>query len=97
MTRYKLVNGERVAFTAEEETARDADEAVWATKVAEEAKVFCQKQRTGEANTTKNIYPQIGDQLDLLFHAIEADTDLKTKFADFYNAIKAVKDAYPKP
>ena len=97
MTRYKLVNGEKVAFTAEEETARDADEAVWATKVAEEAKVFYQKQRTGEANTTKNIYPQIGDQLDLLFHAIEADTDLKTKFADFYNAIKTVKDAYPKP
>ena len=97
MTRYKLVNGERVAFTAEEETARDADEAVWATKVAEEAKVFYQKQRTGEAYTTENIYPQIGDQLDLLFHAIEADTDLKTKFADFYNAIKTVKDAYPKP
>ena len=97
MTRYKLVNGERVAFTAEEETVRDADEAAWATKVAEEAKVFYQKQRTGEAGTTKNIYPRITDQLDLLFHAIEADTDLKTKFADFYNAIKVVKDAYPKP
>ena len=97
MTRYKLVNGERVAFTAEEEAARVAEEAEQATKAAEEAKVFYQKQRTGEADTTKNIYPQIGDQLDLLFHAIEADTDLKTKFADFYNAIKAVKDAYPKP
>ena len=97
MTRYKLVNGERVAFTAEEETARVAEEAAWAAQVAEEAKVLYQKQRTGEAGTTKNIYPQIGDQLDLLFHAIEADTDLKTKFADFYNAIKAVKDAYPKP
>ena len=97
MTRYKLVNAERIAFTAEEETVRDADEAAWATKIAEEAKVLYQKQRTGEADTTKNIYPQIGDQLDLLFHAIEADTDLKTKFADFYNAIKTVKDAYPKP
>ena len=97
MTRYKLVNGERVAFTAEEEAARDAEEAEQATKAAEEAKVFYQKQRTGEADTTKNIYPQIGDQLDLLFHAIEADTDLKTKFVDFYNAIKTVKDAYPKP
>jgi hypothetical protein len=97
MTRYYLKNGERVAFTAEEEAARDAEEAEQATKAAEEAKVFYQKQRTGEADTTKNIYPQIGDQLDLLFHAIEADTDLKTKFADFYNAIKAVKDAYPKP
>ena len=27
MTRYHLINGERVAFTAEEETARDAEEA----------------------------------------------------------------------
>lgn len=97
MTRYHLINGERVAFTAEEETARDTEETAWATKVAEEAKVLYQKQRTGEADTTKNIYPQIGDQLDLLFHAIEADTDLKIKFADFYNAIKSVKDAYPKP
>ena len=97
MTRYKLVNGEKVAFTAEEETTRDADEAAWATLVAEEAKVLYQRQRTGDAGTTENIYPQIGDQLDLLFHAIEADTDLKTKFAEFYNAIKAVKDAYPKP
>jgi len=29
MTRYRMKNGERVAFTAEEETARDAEELVW--------------------------------------------------------------------
>ena len=29
MTRYKMINGERVAFTAEEETARDAEELAW--------------------------------------------------------------------
>ena len=97
MTRYYLKNGERVAFTAEEEAARDAEEAEQATRATEAAKVFYQKQRTGEAGTTKNIYPKITEQLDLLFHAIEADTDLKTKFADFYSVIKAVKDSYPKP
>ena len=42
-------------------------------------------------------YPAIGDQLDLLWHAIDADTDLKSKFSAFYNSIKAVKDANPKP
>jgi len=42
-------------------------------------------------------YPAIGDQLDLLWHAIDADADLKVKFASFYNSIKAVKDANPKP
>ena len=30
MPRYKMVNGERIQFTAAEETARDAEEAAWA-------------------------------------------------------------------
>jgi len=30
MTRYKNINGVRVQFTAEEEAARDAEEAAWA-------------------------------------------------------------------
>ena len=30
MTRYHRINGERVQFTAEEETARDAEEQAWA-------------------------------------------------------------------
>ena len=29
MTRYKLVNGERIQFTAEEEAQRDQEEADW--------------------------------------------------------------------
>ena len=29
MARHKMVNGVRIQFTAEEETARDAEEAVW--------------------------------------------------------------------
>ena len=39
-------------------------------------------------------YPTIGDQLDMLWHAI--DTNSLNKTSDFYTAIKAVKDAYPK-
>lgn len=39
-------------------------------------------------------YPLIGDQLDMLWHAIDAGTLNKT--SDFYKTIKAVKDAYPK-
>ena len=30
MPRYKLVNGERIQFTSEEEAARDAEETAWA-------------------------------------------------------------------
>tara|TARA_B100001057_G_scaffold461005_1_gene512602 strand:+ start:1966 stop:2253 length:288 start_codon:yes stop_codon:yes gene_type:complete len=29
MTRYKMVNGERIQYTTEEETARDAEEKAW--------------------------------------------------------------------
>jgi hypothetical protein len=42
----------------------------------------------------KRNYPFIGDQLDMLWHAIDAGTLNKT--SDFYKAIKAVKDTYPK-
>ena len=35
MTRYHSINGKLVAFTAEEETARDAEEAAWASGQAE--------------------------------------------------------------
>ena len=42
-------------------------------------------------------YPTIGDQLDMLWHAIDADTTLKSDYADFHTALKAVKDANPKP
>ena len=45
----------------------------------------------------RKAYDRLPDQLDLLWHAIDADSDLKVKFSAFYNSIKAVKDAYPKP
>ena len=41
-------------------------------------------------------YPNIGDQLDMLWHAVDGDDALKTTYADFHTAIKAVKDANPK-
>ena len=61
---------------------------------AEAAAVKYKTDRTTNGSTT---YPAIGDQLDLLWHAIDVDADLKAKFSAFYNSIKAVKDANPKP
>ena len=60
---------------------------------AEAAAVKYKTDRTTDGSTT---YAPTGDQLDLLWHAIDADADLKVKFASFYNSIKAVKDANPK-
>jgi hypothetical protein len=45
----------------------------------------------------REAYDTLPNQLDLLWHAIDADSDLKVKFSAFYNSIKAVKDANPKP
>ena len=42
------------------------------------------------------VYPNIGDQLDMLWHSIDKDPELKTKYFDFYEAIKAVKVKHPK-
>ena len=49
------------------------------------------------ARTRADAYPSIGDQLDMLWHAIDDNATLKTRYADFHTAIKAVKDANPKP
>jgi hypothetical protein len=44
-------------------------------------------------------YPTIGDQLDMLWHAVDTGdwTPTKVKTTEFYIALKAVKDAHPKP
>ena len=65
-----------------------------ATLDAEAAAVKYKTDRTTDGSTT---YSSVGDQLDLLWHAIDADADLKSKFSAFYNSNKAVKDANPKP
>jgi|TARA_A100001388_G_C28682601_1_gene457124 hypothetical protein len=63
----------------------------------EEAAVKYQKDRVGYPHSSEEAYASVGDQLDLLWHAIDADADLKSKFSGFYNSIKSVKDKYPKP
>ena len=42
------------------------------------------------------VYPSIGDQLDMLWHSIDRSDELKSKYFDFYEAIKAVKVKNPK-
>ena len=48
------------------------------------------------AQARKNSYPEIGDQLDMLWHSIDQNPSLKSEYFDFYEAIKAVKVKYPK-
>ena len=92
MTRYHNINGEQIAFTAEEETARDAEEAVETTEKAASQYKF---DRTVSGTKT---YPKLPEQLDQLFRDVAAGKfgdDAKT--GEWYIAIKEVKDANPKP
>ena len=42
------------------------------------------------------VYPSIGDQLDMLWHTMDKNTELQHQFYDFYQTIKKVKVAHPK-
>ena len=92
MARHHLINGIQVPFTAQEEAEWDANEAAYAAKQAKEVKT----EPKPYVAKRKLTYPQIGDQLDMLWHSIDKNPDLKTKFFDFYEAIKAVKVKYGK-
>lgn len=57
-------------------------------------------EATTAVQVTRSLaYPSIGDQLDMLWHAVDTGdwTAAKVKTTEFYTALKAVKDANPKP
>ena len=58
MARFKQVDGVRRQMTAEEEAAKDADE----------ANVIAEEQANGYKRKRANEYPAIADQLDDIYH-----------------------------
>ena len=60
------------------------------------AKMANEPEQSQYAEQRRNAYPPIGDQLDMLWHSIDQDPVLKTKYFHFYEAIKAIKVKYPK-
>ena len=92
-TSYDALTGKTRNYTAEEEAAADK---LKAAKDADDAANGYKRDRAF-AHETGIIYPDLSEQLDLLWHAIDADADLKVKLAGFYDAIKKVKEASPKP
>lgn len=65
-----------------------AHEPPWATPISVPVVPITYDQQRREN------YPYIGDQLDMLWHAM--DTGVLPKVIDFYDTIKTVKDQYPK-
>jgi hypothetical protein len=82
MARFHATAEGNIPYTAEEEAARDAEEAQWELEKAELVKTQYQRNRAKE-------YPPIGDQLDALFKAGVFPADMAA-------TIQAVKDKYPK-
>ena len=69
------------------------------TKADIEAKInemANEPEQSNYAQQRRNAYPEIGDQLDMLWHTMDKDNELQHKFYDFYQTIKKVKVAYPK-
>jgi len=83
MPRFKILNGEEVQLTSEEETTRDAEEAEFQKEQEEYKKVQYKDDR-------RIVYPEIGDQLDDLFKQGAFSKEMTAK-------IQQVKTDYPKP
>ena len=94
MARNHLINGELVPFTAEEETARDAEEAAWAV---EKAATAYKKNRVTGIGTTISGYGSIGEQLDQLYHDMkDGKLGVAATTGNWYVGITSVKTAFPK-
>ena len=94
MSRKKLVDGVVLDFTAEEEIAKDNQEA--ASAAEEAANGYKRDRAVGTATTTG--YISLPEQLDQLYHDINAGkfgSDAKT--GDWFVGISSVKTAFPKP
>ena len=91
------IYSDKGAFRADGTQINIVQSEVDAARVNLDTEAAAIKYKTDRTTNGSTTYAPIGDQLDLLWHAIDADSDLKVKFSAFYNSIKAVKDANPKP
>ena len=91
------INDATGAFDKDDKPVTLEQSKIDAARTTLDAEAAAVKYKTDRTRNGSTKYPAIGDQLDLLWHAIDVDADLKAKFSAFYNSIKAVKDANPKP
>jgi hypothetical protein len=89
---YGLGNGPEIQYWNTELLGPQPDAATLAQWEAELAPV---KELIDVRQSRRDAYPAIGDQLDALYKAMDAG--ILPKIAGFYEEIKAVKEAFPKP
>ena len=94
-THFNAITGQTYPYTAEEETARDAEEAAWAV---EKAATAYKTNRVTGIGTTISGYGSIGEQLDQLYHDMkDGKLGVAATTGNWYVGITSVKTAIPKP
>ena len=91
---HKLIDGVRIELTQEEIAELNAKDLAYLEEQSQNNESIT--EQAPYINQRRNAYPAIGDQLDMLWHSIDQDAELKQKYFDFYQAIKSVKVKYPK-
>ncbi len=91
----KTANGGDGMFAQVNNVRREFTEAEYDQAVIDKANSDFDQQENGYKTARQEAYGSIGDQLDLLYHDMTASKGDKT--GEWYKAIKAVKDANPKP
>ena len=85
MARYKMVNGERIQFTAADETARDADEATWESGAFDRAMADLRQRRNALlAATDFNALSDVTMSADM--------TTYRQNLRDLTNGLSTVAD-----
>ena len=85
MARYKMVNGERIQFTAAEETARDAEEATWSNGAFDRAMADLRQRRNALlAATDFNALSDVTMSADI--------TTYRQNLRDLTNGLSTVAD-----
>ena len=87
---YKLVNGELITLTAEESASMVEDRR---RSMASSSALAYVDQRWV---AYKEIFGSVEDELDFIYHELETSGSLTTS-GSWFKAVKAVKDAHPKP
>ena len=91
----KTANGGDGMFAQVNNVRREFTQAEYNQAVIDKANSDFDQQENGYKQARQEAYGSIGDQLDLLYHDMTASKGDKT--GEWYKAIKAIKDANPKP
>ena len=94
----KMLNGVLMDMTSEEVILKNKHTEEWLKEQSknEEQSKNNETIQAPYIEQRRNAYPEIGDQLDMLWHSIDQDAELKSKYFNFYQAIKSIKVKYPK-